>query len=583
MPTEPRSPNDSPQSTPFSRYRLRHHAKRFGLSVDSARVAWLTMMLVLPVLGSSHGAEPLPSSPAKNERPNILFIFSDDHALQAIGAYGGRYRDLDPTPHIDRLARQGMIFRSSFCTNSICGPSRAVILTGKHSHLNGFTSNGNRFNGDQQTFPKLLQQGGYTTALFGKWHLEDTPQGFDAWRILPGQGEYYNPVMISPKGKERIPGYCSDLVTDLAIDWLDNERDRKKPFMLMVQHKAPHRNWMPPERYLNLYDNVTFPEPETLFDRYTDNASPARNQEMEIDRHMDLVSDLFADLAPAPRGPAKPATSTPLHPHFRNLTPAQIEAWHRALDAKNEAFAQAQLRGEQLVRWKYQRYMQHYMACVKSVDDSVGTLIEYLEKTGLRENTVVIYSSDQGFYLGDHGWYDKRWMYEESLAMPLIVHWPGVTPPESESTQMVQNLDYAETFLDLAGIAIPADMQGVSLVPLLRGEKPRQWRDAIYYHYYEFPGVHSVARHYGIRTERYKLISFYQTGEWEFYDLAEDPDERTSAYHEPRYEATIADLKVRLETLRREYQDDTVAPPESAAEESSPALRGKTRALPGKN
>lgn len=547
------------------------------------RVAWLTMMLVFPVVGASHGAQPPPSSLGKNERPNILFIFSDDHALQAIGAYGGRYRDLDPTPHIDRLARQGMIFRSSFCTNSICGPSRAVILTGKHSHLNGFTSNGNRFNGDQQTFPKLLQQGGYTTALFGKWHLEDTPQGFDAWRILPGQGEYYNPVMISPKGKERIQGYCSDLVTDLAIDWLDNQRDRKKPFMLMVQHKAPHRNWMPPERYLNLYDNVTFPEPDTLFDRYTDNASPARNQEMEIDRHMDLVSDLFANLTPAPRGPAKPDAATPLHPHFRHLTPAQIEAWHQALDAKNAAFAQAQLRGEQLVRWKYQRYMQHYMACVKSVDDSVGTLIEYLEKTGLRENTVVIYSSDQGFYLGDHGWYDKRWMYEESLAMPLIVQWPGVTPPGSQSTQMVQNLDYAETFLDLAGIAIPADMQGVSLVPILRGEKPRQWRDAIYYHYYEFPGVHSVARHYGIRTERFKLISFYQTGEWEFYDLAEDPDERTSVYHEPRYEATIAELKVRLEALRREYQDDTADPPESAAEESPPALRGKTPALPGRN
>lgn len=491
------------------------------------------------------------------DRPNIIFIFSDDHAPHAIGAYDGLYKPLNPTPNIDKLAADGMLFRNSFCTNSICGPSRAVILTGKHSHKNGFMNNGNQFDGDQQTFPKLLQKAGYQTAIYGKWHLKSDPQGFDDWRVLPGQGEYYNPVMIGPEGRGRIQGYCSDVVTDLAIDWLKNGREKDKPFMLMCQHKAPHRNWMPPERYLNLYDNVQIPEPNTLFDQYEDNASPARNQEMEIDRHMNLVFDLFTNLDPDANPGEQQASDRSGHRNLRNMTEAQIAAWHEAFDNENEAFRKANLKGKDLVRWKYQRYMKNYLACVKSVDDSVGAITKFLEEAGLADNTLVIYSSDQGFYLGDHGWFDKRWMYEESLKMPFIVKWPGTVKPGTENKLMVQNLDYAETFLDVAGAQIPEDMQGVSLVPLLKGEQPADWRDAIYYHYYEFPSVHMVARHYGIRTDRYKLMYFYQMNEWEFYDLDKDPDELTNAYNNSQYQDVIAELKAKLKELREKYEDDS--------------------------
>jgi arylsulfatase A-like enzyme len=502
-------------------------------------------------------ALPISSLAQSQSRPNIVFIFSDDHAPHAIGAYDGIYKPLNPTPNIDALASQGMLFRNSFCTNSICGPSRAVILTGKHSHKNGFMNNGNRFDGDQQTFPKLLQKAGYETALYGKWHLSSDPQGFNNWRILPGQGEYYNPMMIGPEGRARIPGYCSDVVTDLAINWLKAGRDQDKPFMLMCQHKAPHRNWMPPERYLDLYDDVQIPEPATLFDKWEDNASPARNQELEIDRHMNLVFDLFTDLDPDAK-PGQPiASDRSGHRNFKNMTEVQIAAWHKAFDDENEAFRKADLKGEPLLRWKYQRYMKNYLACVRSVDDSVGTIMEYLDQAGLADNTIVIYSSDQGFYLGDHGWFDKRWMYEESLKMPLIVKWPGVTEPASVAKPMVQNLDYAETFLEVAGVNIPNDMQGDSLVPILKGKQPESWRDSIYYHYYEFPSVHMVARHYGIRTARYKLMYFYQMDEWEFYDLEKDPDELTNAYESGDYQSVIADLKQRLEQLRLKYQDDS--------------------------
>lgn len=491
------------------------------------------------------------------ERPNIIFIFSDDHAPHAIGAYDGLYKPLNPTPNIDRLAAQGMLFRNSFCTNSICGPSRAVILTGKHSHKNGFMNNGNKFDGDQQTFPKLLQKAGYQTALYGKWHLNSDPQGFDDWRILPGQGEYYNPMMIGPSGRSRVPGYCSDVVTQLAIDWLKTGRDQSKPFMLMCQHKAPHRNWMPPERYLNLYDDVEIPEPATLFDRWEDNASPARNQELEIDRHMSLTFDLFTNLDPNAKAGAEQATDKSGHRNFRNMTKSQIDAWRKAFDDENEEFRKANLKGDDLVRWKYQRYLKNYLATAKSVDDSVGEVMKFLDQAGLADNTIVIYSSDQGFYLGDHGWYDKRWMYEESLKMPLIVKWPETVKAGSTCDLMVQNLDYAESFLEIAGASIPDDMQGVSLVPLLKGERPEDWRDSIYYHYYEFPSVHMVARHYGIRTERYKLMYFYQIDEWEFYDLEQDPDELTNAYSDPAYQSVIADLKARLQDLREKYEDDT--------------------------
>ncbi len=517
--------------------------------------------IILTSLGTS-AAEPASQqaakglSPASASRPNIVFIFTDDHAPHAIGAYDGWLKAVNPTPNIDRLASQGMLFRNSFCTNSICGPSRAVIQTGKHSHLNGFKDNGNRFDGDQQTFPKLLQQAGYSTAMIGKWHLGTDPQGFDYWKVLPGQGDYYNPAFLGPDGREVIEGYCTDIVTDLALNWLKENSGKDKPFMLMCQHKAPHRTWMPPLRHLTLYDDIEIPEPSTLFDRWADNASPARFQEMEIDRHMDLVSDCFGpDLAID--AVEQKATDKSGQRNLAKLTPAQRAVWDAAFEPKNNELRKLKLTGKELIRWKYHRYIRNYLRCVRGVDDSVGQLMAFLKQNGLADNTIVIYCSDQGFYLGDHGWYDKRWMYEESLKMPLIVKWPGVTQPGSVNSDLVQNLDYAETFLDLAQAPIPSDMQGRSLVPLLKGHTPDDWRDAIYYHYFEYPSVHMVARHNGIRTNRYKLMQFYQFDEWEFYDLEKDPDELSNEYANPDYQDVIQSLKNDLEGLREKYQDDT--------------------------
>ena len=566
---------EKPRGKPFAKpFQLFDLATDVGERTDVAAahpdiVQRLTRSLTsIRNSGRSVSREPAPkkrTASGKGKRPNIVFIFTDDHAPHAIGAYGGILKKINPTPNIDRLAGQGMLFRNSFCTNSICGPSRAVIQTGKHSHLNGFMHNGNRFDGSQQTFPKLLRKVGYETAMLGKWHLKSRPQGFDFWRVLPGQGDYYNPDFLTPDGRKRIDGYCTDLVTDMAIEWMKTGRDESKPFLLMCQHKAPHRTWMPPERHLTLYDDVTLPEPATLFDRHEDNASPARHQEMEIDRHMNLVFDLKVD--PDESFDPKAGKSVD-RSGFRNLgkmTKKQRASWDAAYGPKNRALREADLGGKELVRWKYQRYMKDYLRCIRGVDDSVGRIMGHLEDSGLAENTILIYSSDQGFYLGDHGWYDKRWMYEESLLMPLIVRWPGVTKPGSENLRLVQNLDYAETFLEIAGAQIPADMQGRSLVPLLRGEQPDDWRKSIYYHYHEFPSVHMVARHYGIRTERYKLIRFYQFDEWELYDLQKDPDELDNLHGKPEYGEITRRLEVDLEKLRKHYGDDTdvsVMPPE---------------------
>ena len=498
----------------------------------------------------------LPSLSHAAQRPNILFLFTDDHAPHAIGAYKGFLEKINPTPNIDKIASEGMLFQNSFCTNSICGPSRAVILTGKHSHINGFMRNGNRFDGDQQTFPKLLQKAGYKTAMIGKWHLTSDPQGFDFWKILPGQGYYYNPEFKTAQGRERIEGYCTDIVTDMALDWLKQNANSGKPFMLMCQHKAPHRTWMPALRHLHLYDDITIPEPTTLFDDWKDNASPARHAEMSIENYMNLVYDNFG---PRLEGWDPNAGKSLDKSGFRNLqfmTPAQLTAWNAAFDPKNEALRKANLTGKELVRWKYQRYIKNYLRCIKGVDENIGRMLAWLKETGLDKNTIIVYSSDQGFYLGDHGWYDKRWMYEESFRMPLIVKWPGVTQPGTVNTNLVQNLDYAETFLDIAGADIPDDMQGRSLVPLLKGENP-EWRDSLYYHYFDFPSVHKVAKHFGIRTPRYKLIRFYEFDEWEFYDLQNDPKEMTNQYGNPAYQDTINKLKTQLTDLRKSYKDNT--------------------------
>ncbi|MBK1875519.1 sulfatase family protein [Pelagicoccus mobilis] len=490
-----------------------------------------------------------------DDRPNILFVFTDDHAPHAIGAYDGWLKPLNPTPEIDKLAAAGMVFENSFCTNSICGPSRAVIQTGKHSHKNGFMNNGNSFDWNQQTFPKLLQAAGYQTAIYGKSHLKGHPQGYDDWAVLPGQGLYYNPDFITPEGKITIEGHCTDVVTDMAVDYLQNKRDSEKPFMLMVQHKAPHRNWMPAARHLNLYDDIDVPEPDTLFDKWEDNAPAARHQELEIDRHMHINFDLFLDLTPDFESDAK--TDRSAWWNMKRMTDQQLDAWFAAYRPKDEAFHAANLNHEETVRWKFQRYAKNYLRCVKGVDESVGRLMETLEELDLDDNTIVIYSSDQGFYIGDHGWFDKRWMYEESLKMPFIIKWPGTIKPGSKSDKMIQNLDYAQTFLEIAGAPIPDDMQGESLVPLLKGNSPSDWRDRIYYHYYEYPSVHMVPRQYGIRTERYKLIHFYQFDEWEFYDLKNDPDELTNLYENPEYADLIAKTKQELRDLQAYYEEDS--------------------------
>jgi len=492
------------------------------------------------------------------DRPNILFIFSDDHAPHAIGAYDGWLKSVNPTPNIDKLAADGMLFVNSFCTNSICGPSRAVIQTGKHSHKNGFMNNGNSFDWNQQTFPKLLQKVGYQTAIYGKSHLKGKPQGYNDWAVLPGQGLYYNPDMIMPDGKKKIDGYCTDVVTDMAIEWLKEKRDKEKPFVLMVQHKAPHRNWMPAPRHLHLYDDIEIPEPTTLFDKWEDNSPAARFQELEIDRHMDLNFDLFVDLtADFNQPPSEKSQDRSAWRNMKRMTPFQLKTWSDAYAPKDAAFHKANLRGKDLVRWKYQRYAKNYLRCIKGVDESVGTLTDTLKGLGLDKNTVVIYSSDQGFYVGDHGWFDKRWMYEESLKMPLIIKWPDVTQAGSKNTDLVQNLDYAETFLDMAGAAIPGDMQGKSLVPLLKGEKVDNFREAIYYHYYEYPSVHMVPRHYGIRTDRYKLMRFYEFDSWEFYDLKTDPDELTNLYESADHQEIIKETKQKLKDIRAKYEDDS--------------------------
>ncbi len=496
---------------------------------------------------------------AVEKRPNIVFIFTDDHAPHAIGAYDGWLKEVNPTPNIDQLAAQGMLFKNSFCTNSICGPSRAVIQTGKHSHKNGFRNNGDKFNWAQQTFPKLLQAVGYETAIFGKSHLAGKPQGYDKWVVLPGQGLYYNPDFITPEGKITIQGYCTDIVTDMGVEYLKQDRDKDKPFLLMVQHKAPHRCWMPAPRHLNLYDDISIPEPATLFDDYKDNAPPARYQELEIDRHMDPHYDLFLDLIPNEQPEAiQKRQDRSAWVNLKRFTPEQLKIWRDAWEPKDKAFHEANLTGDDLVRWKFQRYAKNYLRCVKGVDESVGRIMDTLKQEGLAENTVVVYCSDQGFYVGDHGWYDKRWMYDESMKMPFVIKWPDVIKPGSVDEHLIQNIDYAATFLEMAGADIPEDIQGESLVPLLTGKADADWRTSLYYHYYEFPSVHMVPRHYGIRTERFKLMHFYEFGEeWEFYDLEKDPDELKNLYGKSRYAKLIELHKAELKQLQEQYGEDS--------------------------
>jgi arylsulfatase A-like enzyme len=487
-------------------------------------------------------------------RPNILFIFADDHATQAIGAYGSV---INETPNIDRLAREGVLFRNSFCANSICAPSRATVLTGLHSAANGVLRNGNTFDSSRPTFPQALQAAGYSTALIGKWHLAGDPSGFDFWRVLPGQGQYYNPDFRTPEGVVRLAGHVTALTTDLALDWLESGRDPDQPFLLMCQHKAPHRSWMPGPDELGLYRDGDLPEPPTLFDDYSGRGAPAAEQEMEIARHLFTHYDLKLDLPQDPSSLEGPDSW--VEGMRARLSAEQLAAWDAAYAAENAAFGADPPKGNALVRWKYQRYVKNYLRCVAGVDRSVGQLLDWLdEHPEIAANTVVVYSSDQGFYLGEHGWYDKRWMYEQSLAMPLIVRWPGGGPTGSEVRALVQNIDYAPTLLELAGVTPDMPLHGRSLVPLLRGEVPDDWRDAIYYRYAESHAVHNVAAHVGVRTARYKLMHFHEPehDSWELYDLETDPLELHSLADDPAYTHIREGLERRLAELQAEFGEE---------------------------
>ncbi len=491
------------------------------------------------------------------ENPNIVFIMTDDHTKQAMSAYGSK---LINTPNIDRIANEGIRFDRSFVTNSICAPSRAVSLTGKYSSVNGLRDNRDRFDGSQQTFPKLLQKAGYQTIMIGKWHLKSEPTGFDSWRILPGQGNYYNPTFISSDGEsKKHEGYVTNLITDFALKEL-KQRDTSKPFALLYFHKAPHRNWMPDIKDLGLYKDKKIPLPKTFYDDYNTRGKPAHEQDMRIENlynSFDMKLHLSDGEKDSSGGNDKFDAISNWDLVYRSLTTNQKTAWDNAYNSENKSFKEAGLSGNELIEWKYQRYIKDYLLTVKSVDDNVGRLLDYLEKEGLSENTMIIYTSDQGFYLGEHGWYDKRFMYEESFSMPLAIRYPNKIIPGSTTKKLVMNLDLAPTILDYAGVEIPEDMQGISLRPLTENNKSNDiWRKAVYYHYYEYPhGWHKVHAHRGVRTDRYKLIHFYDINEWELYDLKKDPSEVNNIYNNTDYSKIKKDLKEELLRLRKQYKD----------------------------
>ncbi len=495
---------------------------------------------------------------------------SDDHAAHAMSCYGSR---INRTPNLDRLAKEGMRFDNAFVTNSLCGPARAVILTGKYSHRNGYAVNEGQFDGSQPTVAKMLQKAGYQTAVIGKWHLGSQPTGFDYYHVLIGQGPYYNPPMhtneaapdkpVDPKPGYRTvrhEGYVTDIITDLTLDWLKAKRDKTKPFFLMYHHKAPHREWQPGPKQFALFKDAKVPEPDTLFDDNARRGTAAKTQQMTVRNDLNRL-DLKLDPP-------------------RNLTPAQLAAWHAAYDAENKAFEEAKLTGDDLVRWKYQRYIKDYLRCIASVDENVGRVLDYLDESGLAKDTIVIYTSDQGFYLGDHGWFDKRFMYDLSLRSPLLVRYPGHVAAGSVNKDLALNLDFAETFLDYGGVKVPTDMQGRSLRPLLEGGTPADWRKSIYYHYYEYPGPHMVHRHYGVRTARHKLMYFYHLKEWELYDLESDPREMRNVYGDARYAEAINDLKAELNRLRQQYGVPEDEPPPKVPAKKAPAKPGKKAKKP---
>ena len=524
------------------------------------KIKIFTFLLTFSILVSCNNPKKENSKNQKKDQgddfpPNIIYIMSDDHAYQAISTYDSR---LINTPNIDRLANEGVHFTNSFVTNSVSSPSRAVCLTGKFSHTNGLRDNHNVFDSTQQTFPKLLQEAGYQTAIIGKWHLKSEPTGFDYWQVLPDQGVYYQPQFITSEGVITENGYVTDIITDKTIEWLSEKRDKSKPFMIMCHHKAPHREWLPAQRHYEDLGNKYYPEPKTLFDDYKNRGTAAKDAEMRIKDHMGLSSDNKIPPEIVNKLGYKEFLNWYMSNYeynIKDLTSEELQIWQATYQPFVDDFISKAPQGEDLTRWKYQRYMQDYLACIKAVDENVGRIYKYLEDNNLLDNTLIVYTSDNGFYLGEHGWFDKRFMYEESLKVPLIMRYPKLINAGSSNTALVQNIDYAETFLDLAGVDIPQDMHGKSLLPLIN-DNSIKWRDAIYYHYYEFPSIHSVKRHYGVRTDRYKLIHFYyDIDEWELYDLKNDPNELENVFNKKEYTDVKEMLMSKLSELMKQYGD----------------------------
>lgn len=530
----------------------------------------LSVFLLFSVIASGCAGEYKPGEEKRFEgQPNIIVMYSDDHTAQAIGAYHdalnyGLKLDHSPTPNIDRLAEAGMRFDNAFVTNSICVPSRGVMLSGMHSHKTGILTNMESMPLDLETFPVILQRSGYQTTMFGKWHLGTEPQGFDYYEVLYGQGPYYNPVMRTPQGDKEYYGHTTGIITDIALHWFRTELNREKPFMMIYNHKAPHREWLPGPALFD-YQDRDLPEPSTLFFDNSGLTTAAHQQDMEISElggphSINWGLDLKVPLHPE-TGEPNPGWQTLLNNN--RLSENQLSRIMEAYAAENQYLYDnyAGWTEEERTRWRYQRYIKDYLRVIREVDDEVGRLVAYLQRENLLDNTVIIYAGDQGFFLGEKGWFDKRWIYEESFRMPLIIHWPGGIKPGSVSRQLVQNLDFTPTILELAGVEIPDRIQGRSMVPLMFGEEPDDWRDAVYYHYYEGPEVlnswHAVARHYGLRTDRYTLVHFPDHDEWEFFDLEKDPEQLASLYHHSEYRETVSYLKEKLVELQEKYGDDT--------------------------
>lgn len=493
------------------------------------------------------------------QRPNIIFIMSDDHDADAISAYNNQ---LIQTPSIDRIAKEGMLFSRAFVANSICGPVRATLITGQHSHKNGMRDNRTRFDSSKITTPKLFQQAGYQTAIVGKWHLHSYPTGFDYWKILPGQGLYVEPRFISMKGDTTTQhGYATDVITDEAIQWMD-KRDPSKPFLLHIHHKAPHRYFLAPLKYIEQYHNKQFPEPATLYADMEGHGTAWTLQTMSILNDMKLCSDLKVDprfIMDIPGLKPDSAEIAYYHSIMNRIPEPDRSRIKKIYEERGVLLQQQRPSGKELLKYKYQWYMQDYLACVASIDENVGRVLDYLDKNHLTENTLIVYTGDQGMYLGENGWFDKRWMYDVSMQAPLLMRWPGHIRPGKKNNTMVQNIDFAPTLLGAAAINIPEWMQGINLTPLITGKEKSLSRHHLYYRFYEYQADHTVMPHLGVRGERYKLIYFHTVNEWEFYDLKKDPDEQHNLIGNADMQHKIQEMKEMLNVLRAKYEDNEPA------------------------